>query len=173
MSLRRALASLLYLLVVSTFFSAGLFFVSLPYLPDVRLQLEFYLLHSFEIFTLIGFGFLAAAVFFFFGFYALSRGRYLVIKMGGGNAEVNKRLIQLTIEEWLRTHFSKKLSLINLEIIRGHQLEIGVQLHCTHEQKEEEKLLQRVEQEFQTLLGQRFGYTKPFYLVVRGSQTAL
>ncbi|MES2272675.1 MAG: hypothetical protein V4487_00585 [Chlamydiota bacterium] len=168
MTPRQAFASLLHLLVVFAVFSAGLFFVSLPYLPDVRMRLEICLLHRFEIFTHVGFGFLGAAFLLFLGFYGLNRGRSLRIKMGGHSAEVDAQLIHLAIEECFKTNFSKKLIFKDLKILRGAELEIGVKLSDTPEAGQEE-LLRKAEKELQILLRQRFGYTKPFYLIFKKS----
>ena len=75
MTPRQALVSTLHLFVVLAFFVAGFFFVSFSYLPQVKEKI-------FEKSTLIGLGLFVTSLVLLLGFYALDRGRYLVIKMG-------------------------------------------------------------------------------------------
>lgn len=156
MSPRQALASALHLFVVLAFFIAGFFFVSLPYLPEVKIQI-------FEKCTLIGLALFLAALILLLGFYALDRGRYLVIRMGVA-ADVN--VIQQTVEEYFARHFPKKISLTEIEIGRKSRLEIGVSL-ATLDEGAREKLYCQVEKQLGLLLRERLGYSKEFYLMVR------
>lgn len=163
MSPRQALTSTLHLFVIFAFLLAGLFFVSLPYLPQTRIQIIDFFSAQFEKCTLIGLGFFLAALVLLVGFYALNRGRYLVLKMGVA-ADVN--LIRHTVEDCLMRRFPKKISISELEIGRKSRIEMKVKLAPIDEDIREELFIQ-VEKELGLLLYERFGYSKPFYLIVQ------
>lgn len=163
MSLRQAVASALHLFVVLAFFVAGLLFVCLPYLPETRAQAIDLIAHQFQKCTLIGLGFFLASLLFLVGFYALDRGRYLVIQMGV-SADLN--IIRQTVEDCFQRHFSKQIILNEVEVGRKSRLEIGVSLKPLSEDARENLFIE-AEKQLQLLLRERFGYAKPFYLIVR------
>lgn len=156
MTPRQALVSALHLFVVAAFFVAGLFFVSLAYLPELRDGL-------FENCTLIGLGLFIAALLLLLGFYALDRGRFLVIQMG---VSANLAVVRQTLEECFARHFPKKIFLSDLDLGRKDRLEIRVTLTPLDEDVRE-KLFVSAEKELTTLLRERFGYAKPFHLIVK------
>lgn len=162
MSPRQALASALHLFAVSAFFAAGLFFVALPYLPETRIQIIDLLSNQFEKCTTIGLGLFLAALVFLLGFYALDRGRYLVIKMG---ISTDLKIVRQSIEECLAKRFSKKISLREIEVGPRSRLELQVRLAPVDEAAREELFI-NVEKELSILLQERFGYSKPFHLIV-------
>ncbi len=163
MSPRQAFASALHLFVVFAFFSAGLFFAALPYLPEARLQIIQMLSSQFETCTSIGIGLFLASLLFLFGFYILNRGRYLVIRMG---VLIDLKVIRQTLEGCLSKEFPKKIVLNEIEIGPKSWLEFKVQL-APLDQAAREELYTQVEQQFSLLLQKRFGYTKPFHLIVK------
>jgi len=156
MSPRQAFASALHLFVVLAFFIAGLFFVALPYVPEFKAQI-------FEKSTLIGLGLFLSSFIFLLGFYALDRGRYLVIRMGI-SADVN--LIRHTVEDCFARQFSKKISLSEVEIGHKSHLEFRVSFAQLSE-KERLQLLTEAEKQLSILLRERFGYSKPFRFIVK------
>lgn len=162
MSPRQALASALHVFVVFAFFTAGLFFVALPYLPETRIQIVDILSNQFEKCTTIGLGLFLASLIFLLGFYALNRGRYLVIQMG---ISADLKIVRQTIEECLAKQFPKKISLKEIDIGSKSRLELRVHLAPLDESAREELFIQ-VEQELGILLQNRFGYSKPFHLIV-------
>lgn len=162
MSARQALASALHLFVVFSFFTAGLFFVALPYLPETRIQIVDLLSNEFEKCTIIGLGFLLASLLFLLGFYALNRGKYLLIQMG---LSTDVKIIRQTIEECFLKQFPKKISLKEIEIGPRSRLEMKVHIAPLDEATREELFIE-VEKELTILLQKRFGYSKPFYLTV-------
>jgi len=162
MSPRQALASALHLFVVFAFFTAGLFFVALPYLPETRIQIVDLLSHQFEKCTTVGLGLFLSSLIFLLGFYALNRGRYLVIKMG---IETDVKIIRQTVEDCLSKRFPKKIALREIEIGPKSRLELKVHLAPLDEAAREELFI-TVEKELSILLQERFGYSKPFHLIV-------
>lgn len=162
MSPRQALVSALHLFVVFAFFTAGLFFVALPYLPETRAEIVNVLSNQFEKCTIIGLGFFLASLLFLLGFYALNRGRYLVIQMG---IATDVKVIRQTVEECLLKQFSRKISLRELEIGPKSRLELRVHL-APLDEAAREKLFIDVEKQLSVLLQERFGYSKKFNLIV-------
>lgn len=160
---RQALASALHLFVVFAFFCAGLFFVALPYLPETRIQIIDMLSNQFEKCTIAGLGLFLTSLLFLTGFYGLNRGRYLVIQMG---ISTDVKVIRQTVEDCLFKHFSRKISLKELEIGAKDLLELKVHLEPLDESAREQLFIE-VERQLSTLLQERFGYTKPFHLIVK------
>lgn len=163
MSPRQAFASALHLFVVFAFFIAGLFFVCLPLLPETRIQVIDLISNRFEKCTLIGLGFFLTALLLLIGFYALNRGRYLVIKMGV-STDIN--LIRHTLEDCFARQFAKQISLNDVEVGRKSRLEIKVSLAPLDEAAREELFIE-AEKQLALLLHERFGYAKPFLLIVK------
>lgn len=163
MSPRQALASALHLFVILAFFLAGFFFVALPYLPETRIQIIDFLSRRFEQCTLIGLGFFLASLLLLLGFYALNRGRYLVIRMG---ISTDLNIVRQTVEECLLRQFPKKISLSEVELGRRSRLEIRVSLAPLEEDRREELFIE-AEKQLVTLLRERFGYSRPFHLIVQ------
>lgn len=165
---RQALASALHLFVLFSFFASGFLFVCLPLMPEIRERLSFLFLYQMEFCTLIGVGFLMASLLLTVGFFVLNQGRYLRIKMGNAPhriLEINVNLIRQTLEECFKAHFPETLSLIDVEVPQGAQIEIGVKLPSMDD-KARKALLARAEKHLQILFKERFGYDKPFILKI-------
>lgn len=162
MSPRQAFASTLHLFVVLIFFLAGLFFVALPYLPHARIELIDLFSNQIEKCTQIGMGFFLISLLFLFGFYALNRGRYLVIQMG---VSADVKVVRHAIEDCFLKQFPKRISLKDLEIGPKSTIELKIYLAPLDESAREELFIE-VEKELALLLQKRFGYSKPFYLIV-------
>ncbi len=157
MSPRQALASALHLFVVLSFFLGGCFFVSIPYLPEMKTEI-------FEKSTLIGLSLFLASLILLLGFYALDRGRYLVIKMGE-EVKINLQIIHQTLEECFIRNFPQKIHLSEVEIGPQSLLEIQISLAPLSEETREDLFIE-VENHLSLLLHQRFGYSKQFRLIV-------
>ena len=160
---------MLHLFTVFSFFSAGIFFFSLPYLPDLRIRLGHFLLDRPDISTSIAFGFFLTAFLLLIGFYGLNRGRFLRIEMGKHTAEIDAEVIRQTLDPFFKKRFPKEMDLSDVEVINGKKLEIIVHL-AMREADLEEDLLLRTEKGLQELLRERFGHSRPFYLIVRTSK---
>lgn len=163
MSARQAIASALHLFVVLAFFIAGLFFVLLPYLPLTRIEIVDFFSHRYEQCTQIGMGLFLVALIFLLGFYALNRGKYLVIRMG---ISADLKVIQLAIEECFVKQFPKKISLKELGLGPKSRLDLKVYLAPADERAREDLFI-AVEKQLSLLLHERFGYARPFHLIVK------
>lgn len=161
MNTRQALASLLHGFVLLLLSSIGFFFVCLPYLPVARLEIVEILLNRPELLTSFGLGSFAFVFMFFLGFYSVNRGRFLRLKMGAQSVEIDHKLISKSLEECFHAHFKEKISLVGVTV--DSQIDIDIKL-APLDEGEREELFLRVEVALQTLLKERFGYTKPFYL---------
>lgn len=133
----------------------------------MRVQIAEMLIQSYEKCTHIGIGFLIATLFLTISFYALNRGRYLVIKMGGKNSSTaNIRVIRKAVEDCFNREFGKQIHLKDLEIGSKSHLDFSVSL-TPKEESIREDLYIEVEEHLNTLLKERFGYSKPFNLIVK------
>lgn len=154
MTIRRAFLSALHIFILAAFVLGGIFFSALPYLPELH---EHLLSHAQE----VGLYLLAASGLLLLSFYLLERGRYLVLRMG---VSTDIRLVQQCVEDCFARQFHKKISLQDLEIGPKSQLSFWVSLK---EKGREELLLADAEKQLSQLLRDRFGYSKPFYFIVR------
>lgn len=168
MDFRRALASALQIFVVFTFFCAGFFFFCLPFLPEVRFQLSDLLLNNAELCTPVAITFLVAAFILLIGFGGLNRGRFLYIEMGTHTVSVEAALIRHSLEECFKTHFPEKVHLSDMEILFGKKIEIGVSM-ASSDPRDQKEILIAAEKHLQLLLRQRFGYVKPFRLILKSN----
>lgn len=160
---RQAFASMLHLFVVFTFFVVGFGFIALPYLPEMRVQVVDFFSHHFETCHVVGLSLLVAAFVLLAGFYALDRGKYLVIKMG---AKADVSIVRAAVEECFTRAFSTEMKLGDVQVDRKSEIAIEVSIASLEEDQREELFL-RAEQEIGTLLKERFGYRKPFLLIVK------
>lgn len=156
MSARQALISALHLFVILAFFMAGFFFIALGYLPHLIDSLV-------DKTNLIGSLLLFASLIITMGFYAIDRGRYLLIRAG---ISVDLNLIRLTVEDCFLRQFQKNVILQDLDL--GSHSRIQIRLSFTaNDVKERKKLLVEVEKQLSVLLRERFGYSKPFYFIIK------
>lgn len=156
MSARQALVSALHLFVTLAFFMAGFFFIALGYLPHLLDPLVAKT-------NLIGSLLLFASLVITLGFYALDRGRYLLIR-AGISADLN--LIRLTVEDCFVRQFQKNVALQDLDLGSDSRIQMRLSFSPS-DTKERQKLLVEVEKQLSVLLRERFGYSKPFYFIVK------
>lgn len=166
MNLRQALAGMLQIFSVFVFFGAGFFFTCLPFSPHLRIFLADTLRDRPDLYTWTGLGFFAMAFLLVFGFYAASRGRYLLLRMGGSLVRVDAKILYKSIGFLMEKQFSSAIRLNDVEIIRGKHLELRV-LVDPMEKKEKEQLLLEVEKQLARHLSERFGYHSKFTLQVQ------
>ena len=168
MTPRRALLSVLQLFAGFSFFGAAIFFFSLPFLPKLRLQISDFLIASPKICNSVGTALMAASFVLIGGFYFLSRGKTLRIAMGGHTASIDAAVIHKTLDDCFKSHFKGQIVLSDLCVIRGSKLEIEVCL-TPFEENLREELFAEVQKQLIPLLSERFGYSKPFSLIVKSS----
>lgn len=164
MTPRQALAGMLQIFAVFSFFVAGIFFTCLPYNLELCLKLANYLTERSDLCTWIGLSFFGLTILFTLGFYAATRGRYLLLRLGGNLVRIDVNILQKTIAPVLAKQFTG-IRLSDVEIIRGQHLELRAYLDPL-EPKEKEKLLLNVERHLTKLLSERFGYHIPFTLQI-------
>ena len=163
MNPKSALRSLLQFTCVFTFFTIGLFVVCLPYLPKTRGQIIEVLTNSVDKCTDAGIGILLITLFLTLAFYGLNQGRYIVIKMG---VTTNIKLIRHAVEECFYREFPKKIRLKDIELGPKAHLYFKVSLAPLDEAAREDLYI-GVENQLNILLKERFGYSKPFNLIVK------
>ncbi len=163
MSVRQAIASALHLFVVFFFFTTGLFFVLLSYLPRTRVVMIDFLSNRYVECTEIGMGFFLIALIFLIGFYAFNRGKYLTVRMG---ISADLKLVHHAIEDCFSKKFPKKISLKEIELGPKGLLSFTVHLAPLDESAREDLFI-KVEEQLGCLLQERFGYTQTFYLMVK------
>jgi hypothetical protein len=164
--MHRPVASALQMFVVLIFFSAGLFFFALPFLPEVRFSLSDFFLSDGEDFAKIAIALWSATLLFFIGFYGWNRGRFLYIEMGSHTAAVEEALIRHSIEECFKTHFPQTVQLSQVAILWGKKISIEI-VFSSKDPKKRKEFLASAEKHLQFLLRQRFGYVKPFSFICR------
>ncbi len=164
MTFRQALISTLHLFVVSSFFLAGLFFVSLPHLGLLRVQTADIVLGAPDLCQWIGIALFSIAFLLFVGFYSLSQGKFLRLSMGRHLTEVDESVIRSTVEGCFQEKFPQQISLERLEILGSKRLELTVALFVP---LESEEVLVLAEKELTKLLQSRFGYNKSFSVVIK------
>ena len=163
MSLRKAFLSLLHLFTLFSFGAASVFFIALRLTPALRLKCADFLLVHFAKTLPIGLAFGAIAFLLFLCFYFLDYGSVLTLRMG---ISADLQLVRQTLEECFSSKLENKISLLDLEISRKQHLDLTVCLREV-EKKERAILFAKAEKELGRLLKDRFGYTKPFRLIVK------
>lgn len=161
MNAKQALTSLLHGFVLLIFSAVAFLFVCLPHLPVARLEIVDVMLNRPELLASFGLWTFAVVLMLFVGFYGVNRGKFLRLKMGAQPVEIDHRLISKSLEECFHTHFKEKIALVAVNV--DSQIDIDIKL-APLDEGEREELFLRVEVALQTLLKERFGYTKPFYL---------
>ena len=168
MTPRKAMLSVLQLFAGFSFFAVAIFFFCLPFLPKVRLQISDALLTTPQVCYSVGAALMTASFMLIGGFYFLSRGRSLTVSMGQRAASIDTAVIQKTLEECFNAHFSGLIILSDLYVVRGSKLEIEV-CFTPFEENLREELFASVQKHLTPLLNERFGYSKPFGLIVKSS----
>ena len=168
MNPRQALAGMLQIFAVFSFFVAGIFFTCLPFSPHLRIALANHLTSHPELCTWTGVCFFGLAIFFAFGFYAAARGRYLLLKLGTNLVRIDTKVLHRTIGTHMDKQFASAIRLSNVGVVRERHLELQVLL-APMEEEAKDKLLVDVEVQLAKLLSERFGYHTPFTMQILDS----
>lgn len=163
--MKKALLATLHLFSVFSFFATALIFMALSIVPEMRLQAACWI-SSPESCQICGIGLLGIAIVLFVGFYKSQPGRFLELQAGKGLTSIHHKAIRKTLEECFQRNFPEKIFLSGLDVIRGKNLEIQVLLAPLDEGLREELFIE-AQSALAPLLKERFGYTKPFSLLVR------
>ena len=86
--------------------------------------------------------------------------------MGRHSARIDASLVGQTVEECFKRLFPNEIFLRDVEVAFRGRLHIAVFLPALEEEKRE-VLLIAAERELTGLLDERFGYAKPFHLIVK------
>ncbi len=165
MRLREAVASVLHLLVILTYFGAACFFILLPLRLEWRMLGATWLQEQPDIFYWIGASIGIIGLFLSIGFYRVGRGRFLRLSMKPHTATIDVKLLEQAIEECFQTHFAAHVRGSDIAIISKQRLEIAVDM-LPIEEKRQKKLMIEMEQKLGSLLRDRFGYARPFTLSI-------
>jgi hypothetical protein len=111
-----------------------------------------------DLFALAGFSLIGFAILLTAGFYLANRGHTLLLRMG---TSVDVKLIQRTIAPLFHKQFADRITLRDIQILQGKDLMIGLQLASMTPEQRDQNLLE-AERHLQTLLIERFGFSKPF-----------
>lgn len=152
----------MHFFVVFVFFLVSLFFILIPHLPLMRMDLVDWLSNHYEQSTQVGLGCLLATFLCFLGFYSLEKGRYLVIRMGVDQISIDLKVLKKAIEACFVKEFDQKISLQEVGLDPKSHLELMVHL-APLSREEQEKLFPEVNRHLSLLLKERFGYVHPFY----------
>jgi hypothetical protein len=166
MRLREAVASALHLLVVAAFSGITIFLFFLPSKPLWRSMCVQWLLEHPEKFYPLAAAFGSAACLFLFGFFTISRGRFLRILMKPHEAIIDAKLLKEAAEECFRSYFSKEVYGVDVAVAAKQRLDIAVDMHPVDANRRS-CILREMEKQLTYLLRQRFGYTQSFTLSVR------
>ncbi|MBM3183847.1 MAG: hypothetical protein FJZ64_00895 [Chlamydiae bacterium] len=166
MELRKVLLSVLQLFATFSFFMAGLMTLCLPLMPKACTRLADLFLSSPKSLIPVGIGLVIAAFVLFAGFYYFQKDKSLRIRMQGGSALVDPKVMQKTLEEYLRKQFAHQIALSHLQVTGGSRIEICVSLSALEEGMREQ-LFVSLQEKIPSLLQERFAYSKPFALVVK------
>jgi hypothetical protein len=159
----KPLASVLHLFVSMIFLSAGALLLGLFVFEPGRLKLAEALIAEPEYLVVAGAAVLSLGVFLVLGFYLAHRGKFLVVRMGERKVVVDAKVIASTLRPLFHKQFGRRLDLMSVEIGAKGQLEIALRLAP---QVDAEQTLTILEVELQNLLAERFGYKRPFKLVL-------
>ena len=157
---------MMQLFAVLLFFSIGFISVCLPFSLSFRYRLVQILLVDTNVLIWIGLGFFGLTLLFTFGFFGLSRGRFLLLHMGENRAEVDIPLLRQMIQPLLQKQFASRILLTDVEVFKSRHLQIGLSL-VPMEGKEKELLLLSAEHHLRELLAERFNYRSPFTVQVK------
>jgi len=163
---RQALIGMMQLLAVFAFFAIGFVCVSLPFFTHLRLQAANILFEESRLLIWVGVAFFSFALLLTLGFFSLSKGRFLLLRMGEHTTEIDVRILKKAIPPMLTKQLSGKVRLRDVEVFKNRELRIGLTM-APMEDKEKETILLDAEYHLQTLLSERFGYSRPFIVQLK------
>ena len=142
----------------------GASIMTLPFAPNLRAIC--YELISENSFTLvyIGSGFVAFSIILLVSFWVLYRKRYYTLEMKGCQAQIDEALIRAYVEDYWKKSLNVKEANIDVVVHANQQVEIIASKAPF--QLDDDKMVDRVQNELGVLLARRLGYEKEFLLTV-------
>ena len=165
MRLKEAIVSCLHLLILFFFFAFACFWFALPHMPEWQMQGLHFLSEGCRGSGYMALGCLGCALLLWIGFYGFGPHKWLRLQMGSHLTSVEIPVVQQTVAAFFREHFPEQVNLQKITFLKGNRVEMAIACFAKTPQ-EQKALLKQMEQGLQVLFKERFGYTKPFYLVV-------
>jgi hypothetical protein len=139
---------------------AGLFFIALPWAPQVRFAFAAFITQRDDLFIPLGGLLLAIAVVLGVGFYFLQRKAYFQVKMSPA-VYVEKELLRALLAGYWKDRFPEDKLKTDIVLHKNHQIEFVAELPFL-KASESQKLLRDVESEVGRLVVQQLGYKRDF-----------
>ena len=139
---------------------AGLFFIALPWAPEIRFKAASFLVEQGAFFIPLGAVLLAIAVALGIGFYFLERRAYLQIQTNP-SAYLEKEVFRGLLEMCWKKRFPEGSLKTDVIFHRNHTVEFVAELPAL-DSNVVEKLFEEVEEEVSRLLVHQLGYRKEF-----------
>ena len=158
MTIRQAFLGMLQLLAVGFALAVGICLLGLYLIPEFSFALEQSLIKRSGLFLILGLASIGFSAILGCGFYCLSYGRTLLLRMG---TSVDVKLIRQIILPLFYKEFSDRVSLRDVQVLQGKELLFGLQF-ASMSAEERDKLLLKAEHHLQTVLVERLGCKQPF-----------
>ena len=158
MMIRQAFIGMLQLLAVGFSLLIGIFLLGVYFVPELSFAVEKAFLMRPKLFVFTGLASIGFSGILGFGFYFMSYGRILLLRMG---TSVDVKLIRQTISPLFYREFSDRIELRDVQVLQGKELLFGLRL-ASMNPEERAKLLLEAERHLQTVLMERFGFSQPF-----------
>lgn len=143
--------------MIAALFGLGAAFFGLHALPGARKILAEWVLENESLFLTLGWLISGIGLLLTLCFYALQRGSYLRLEMGGKEFSVDAPLVEARINHFLQEEFPELHTAAEV-YFSGQKIEV-----VTHQKFED---LEEVERRLAKMLASEFGYKKPFYVTL-------
>ncbi|SRR5581483_1349973 len=143
----------------------GAFFIGLHYASHLRFAIARFFSAAAAPFSLIGYLILACGIFLLMGFYAMYRGVFYRVKMGGGTVSIDPGIIKKYVGDYWEKTFPEHNLSVDISISKSQKIEMFVELpplSADHHKA----IMEKAELELSSLLLKRIGYKKDFSLSV-------
>ena len=155
------LFSAIHFLFLAMFVCIGLFFLSLPTLPHLKvLALKFFSLPD-ATFYLAGGVILSVALSLFGGFWVMNKTRYFQLEMQLPSGVIEIPVVRSLVQRYWEEKFPKSKGNVDVVLHKRQKIEIFLPLPNVSDL---EMFLTELEKELGVLLKQNLGYDQPFRL---------
>jgi hypothetical protein len=137
----------------------GLFFIALPWAPQVRFKCAAFLSQHDGFFIPLGAFFLAVGVALGVGFYFLQKRSYFQVRMSP-SVYIEKEVLRGLLETYWKTRFPESKLKTDVILHRNKKIELVAELPFLNAP---EKALREIELEVGKLLVQQLGYKRDFF----------
>ena len=155
---------MLHLFVALFVMVLGASIMTLPIAPNLRLICYELISENSLLLVYIGAGFVAFSLILLVSFWALYRKRYYTLEMRGCQAKIDEALIRAYVEDYWKN--SLKIENTNIDIVVHANQQVEIITSKAPFELDDEKMVDRVQNELGILLARRLGYEKEFLLTV-------